>query len=231
MWTPQVRCSSVWTPRNLWSSVIRLALAVTLRKPTGRPWTRVACVMLFCYAAEESVPPPSEISSAFQKANLFYFNLWRPVFIRRACFCRLSKHICKWKWLLVPCAMPIIGYLKGGDTIRLLHSHSDACLTIPSAEQGEELQKSVIQTPDILHITVQGTSMLHIWFCKDLVIFFLLILFSRVIHYETGSASSHARSLWRLEILRVVYVDTVWLVTKLKLKLILYLGDAPSVCW
>lgn len=30
-----------------------------------------------------------------------------------------------------------------------------------------------------------------------------------MIHYETGSVSSHARSLWRLEILRVVYVDTV----------------------
>ncbi|KAA8583639.1 hypothetical protein FQN60_014847 [Etheostoma spectabile] len=32
------------------------------------------------------------------------------------------------------------GYLKGDDTLRLLHSHSDACLTIPSTEQGEELQ-------------------------------------------------------------------------------------------
>ncbi|XP_070696712.1 ryanodine receptor 2 [Pempheris klunzingeri] len=59
------------------------------------------------------------------------------------------------------------GYLKGGDTLRLLHSHSDACLTIPSREQGEELQ--------------------------------------RVMHYEMGSVSSHARSLWRLEILRVVW--------------------------
>uniref|UniRef100_A0A8C3ABS1 Ryanodine receptor 2 n=1 Tax=Cyclopterus lumpus TaxID=8103 RepID=A0A8C3ABS1_CYCLU len=59
------------------------------------------------------------------------------------------------------------GYLKGDDTLRLLHSHSDACLTIPSTEQGEELQ--------------------------------------RIMHYETGSVSSHARSLWRLEILRVVW--------------------------
>ncbi|XP_041802824.1 ryanodine receptor 2-like [Chelmon rostratus] len=59
------------------------------------------------------------------------------------------------------------GYLKGGDTLRLLHSHSDGCLTIPSAEQGEELQ--------------------------------------RIMHYEMGSVSSHARSLWRLEILRVVW--------------------------
>uniref|UniRef100_A0A3Q3W2P9 Uncharacterized protein n=1 Tax=Mola mola TaxID=94237 RepID=A0A3Q3W2P9_MOLML len=57
------------------------------------------------------------------------------------------------------------GYLKGGDTLRLLHSHSDACLTIPSADQGEELQK--------------------------------------VMQFETGSVSSHARSLWRLEILHV----------------------------
>ncbi|KAM8858474.1 ryanodine receptor 2 isoform 7-T11 [Spinachia spinachia] len=59
------------------------------------------------------------------------------------------------------------GYLKGGDTLRLLHSHSDACLTIPSTQQGEELQ--------------------------------------RIMHYETGSVSGHARSLWRLEILRVVW--------------------------
>lgn len=43
----------------------------------------------------------------------------------------------------------ILGYLKGGDTLRLLHSHSDACLTIPSAKEGEELQKSVKQTMDV----------------------------------------------------------------------------------
>ncbi|XP_071766090.2 ryanodine receptor 2-like [Centroberyx gerrardi] len=59
------------------------------------------------------------------------------------------------------------GYLKGGDTLRLLHGHSDACLTIPSTEQGEELR--------------------------------------RMMHYEVGAVSSHARSLWRLEILRVVW--------------------------
>ncbi|XP_068597641.1 ryanodine receptor 2-like [Brachionichthys hirsutus] len=57
------------------------------------------------------------------------------------------------------------GDLKGGDTLRLLHIHSDACLTIPSAEHGEE----------------------------------------NIMHYEIGSVSSHARSLWRLEILRVVW--------------------------
>uniref|UniRef100_H3C4X6 Ryanodine receptor 2b (cardiac) n=1 Tax=Tetraodon nigroviridis TaxID=99883 RepID=H3C4X6_TETNG len=59
------------------------------------------------------------------------------------------------------------GYLKGGDTFRLHHSHSDACLTIASADQGEEPQK--------------------------------------VMHYESGAVSSHARSLWRLEILHVVW--------------------------
>ncbi|XP_041645474.1 ryanodine receptor 2 [Cheilinus undulatus] len=59
------------------------------------------------------------------------------------------------------------GFLKGGDTLRLLHSHSDACLTASSTEQGEELQ--------------------------------------RIMHYESGSVCSHARSLWRLEILRVVW--------------------------
>uniref|UniRef100_A0A665VDB3 Ryanodine receptor 2b (cardiac) n=1 Tax=Echeneis naucrates TaxID=173247 RepID=A0A665VDB3_ECHNA len=59
------------------------------------------------------------------------------------------------------------GYLKGGDTLRLLHSHSDACLTIPSTQE-EELQRSVMQ-------------------------------------HEIGSVLSHARSLWRLDILHVVW--------------------------
>lgn len=39
-----------------------------------------------------------------------------------------------------------IGYLRGGDTLRLLHSHSDACLTVPSPELGEEFQRSVLNT-------------------------------------------------------------------------------------
>ncbi|KAK0132131.1 Ryanodine receptor 2 [Merluccius polli] len=59
------------------------------------------------------------------------------------------------------------GYLKGGDTLRLLHGHSDACLTLPSKEHGEELH--------------------------------------RTIHYGIGSVSSQACSLWRLEILRVMW--------------------------
>ncbi|XP_014010249.2 ryanodine receptor 2 [Salmo salar] len=59
------------------------------------------------------------------------------------------------------------GYLKGGDTLRLLHGHTDECLTVPSTDQGEELRKMV--------------------------------------HYEGGAVSSHARSLWRLEILRVAW--------------------------
>ncbi|KAF7669099.1 hypothetical protein LDENG_00247690 [Lucifuga dentata] len=59
------------------------------------------------------------------------------------------------------------GYLKGGDTLRLLHSHSDACLTVSSTKHGEEQR--------------------------------------RIMNYEIGSVSSHARSLWRLEILRVVW--------------------------
>nr|XP_061794423.1 ryanodine receptor 2-like [Nerophis lumbriciformis] len=57
------------------------------------------------------------------------------------------------------------GYLRGGDTLRLLHSHTDACLTISLPEQDEEHK--------------------------------------RIMHYEIGSVCRHARSLWRLEILRV----------------------------
>ncbi|XP_070398109.1 ryanodine receptor 2 isoform X1 [Nothobranchius furzeri] len=59
------------------------------------------------------------------------------------------------------------GYLKGGETLRLLHQHSAACLTVLSADHEVELH--------------------------------------RVVHYEAGSVSSYARSLWRLEIHRVVW--------------------------
>ncbi|XP_061915089.1 ryanodine receptor 2-like isoform X1 [Entelurus aequoreus] len=59
------------------------------------------------------------------------------------------------------------GYLRGGDTVRLLHSPSDACLTTPCAEQDEDLQ--------------------------------------RIMQYETGSVCRHARSLWRLEMLCLVW--------------------------
>lgn len=122
-----------------------------------------------------------------------------------AWFCRHSKRNCKWKWLLVLCAPQIAGYLKGGDAIRLLHSHSDSCLTIPSAEQGEELQKSVMQYFDIPKITVHVTNT-----AVNLTFPLFKFFFPRAIHYETGSISSHARSLWRLEILHVVYVETVY---------------------
>ncbi|KAM9808663.1 ryanodine receptor 2 isoform 4-T4 [Syngnathus typhle] len=59
------------------------------------------------------------------------------------------------------------GYLRGGETLRLLHSHTDACLTIPAAERDEELQ--------------------------------------RIMQYEIGAVCGHARSLWRLENLHVVW--------------------------
>ncbi|XP_012989669.2 ryanodine receptor 2 isoform X4 [Esox lucius] len=59
------------------------------------------------------------------------------------------------------------GYLKGGDTLRLLRGHTDECLTISSTNQGEEMRS--------------------------------------VMHFEGGAVSSHARSLWRLEMLRVAW--------------------------
>uniref|UniRef100_A0A3B5KSP6 Uncharacterized protein n=1 Tax=Xiphophorus couchianus TaxID=32473 RepID=A0A3B5KSP6_9TELE len=60
-----------------------------------------------------------------------------------------------------------VGFLIGGDVLRLLHGHMDECLTVPSGEHGEEQRRSV--------------------------------------HYEGGAVSSHARSLWRLETLRVMW--------------------------
>ncbi|XP_072545007.1 ryanodine receptor 2 [Salminus brasiliensis] len=57
------------------------------------------------------------------------------------------------------------GHLRGGDTLRLLHGHTDECLTVPQAGRGEEERRSV--------------------------------------HFEGGSASSQARSLWRIEMLCV----------------------------
>ncbi|KAL0964499.1 hypothetical protein UPYG_G00324660 [Umbra pygmaea] len=59
------------------------------------------------------------------------------------------------------------GYLKGGDTLRLLRGHTDECLTISSTDQGEKMHS--------------------------------------VVRFEGGAVSSHARSLWRLEILRVTW--------------------------
>ncbi|MGH0129295.1 UNVERIFIED_CONTAM: hypothetical protein FKN15_004774 [Acipenser sinensis] len=61
----------------------------------------------------------------------------------------------------------VVGYLIGGDVLRLLHGHMDECLTVPSGEHGEEQRRSV--------------------------------------HYEGGAVSVHARSLWRLETLRVAW--------------------------
>ncbi|KAK7901892.1 hypothetical protein WMY93_018661 [Mugilogobius chulae] len=58
------------------------------------------------------------------------------------------------------------GFVRGGDTLRLLHSHSDACLTVSSGAVEEDFQ--------------------------------------RELHYDTA-ASNRACSLWRLEILQVVW--------------------------
>lgn len=81
------------------------------------------------------------------------------------------------------------GYLKGGDTFRLHHSHSDACLTLPSAEQGEEPQKWAEYSS--VRSLLKGP-LVTLW-----CVF-------RLLRYESGSVSSHARSLWRLEMLQVV---------------------------
>lgn len=132
-----------------------------------------------------------------EREPLFYSTL-------SSCLCmkvlllRCRECFCQWEWHFYS-VMSILGYLKGGDTFRLLHSHSDTCLTIMSAEQGEELQKSVKSTSNIFSKTRHKHAASSSDFMK----------FSRVIHYETGSVSSHARSLWRLEILRVVYVYIV----------------------
>ncbi|XP_062863941.1 ryanodine receptor 2 [Trichomycterus rosablanca] len=57
------------------------------------------------------------------------------------------------------------GHLRGGDTLRLLHGHTDECLTVPPAKNGEDER--------------------------------------RLVHFEGGSVSNQARSLWRMEMLRV----------------------------
>lgn len=44
------------------------------------------------------------------------------------------------------CVASILGYLRGGETLKLLHSHSNACLTITATDQGEELQRSLNKT-------------------------------------------------------------------------------------
>ncbi|XP_059376123.1 ryanodine receptor 2 [Carassius carassius] len=59
------------------------------------------------------------------------------------------------------------GHVRGGDSVRLLHGHTDECLTIPAAEDRLEERRSV--------------------------------------HFEGGSVSLQARSLWRLETLHVAW--------------------------
>ena len=39
------------------------------------------------------------------------------------------------------CVLPL-GFLKGGDTFRLLHGHTDECLTVPPVDHGEEERRS-----------------------------------------------------------------------------------------
>uniref|UniRef100_A0AAR2IQQ6 Ryanodine receptor 2b (cardiac) n=1 Tax=Pygocentrus nattereri TaxID=42514 RepID=A0AAR2IQQ6_PYGNA len=71
-------------------------------------------------------------------------------------------------WSVAPISSATVeaqGHLRGGDTLRLLHGHTDECLTIPPAGHGEEDRRSV--------------------------------------HFEGGTASSQARSLWRIEMLCV----------------------------
>lgn len=41
------------------------------------------------------------------------------------------------------CIPILLGYLIGGDVLRLLHGHMDECLTVPSGEHGEEQRRSV----------------------------------------------------------------------------------------
>ncbi|KAI4887181.1 hypothetical protein NFI96_021277, partial [Prochilodus magdalenae] len=71
-------------------------------------------------------------------------------------------------WSVAPISSATVeaqGHLRGGDTLRLLHGHTDECLTIPPAGHGEEDRRSI--------------------------------------HFEGGTASSQARSLWRIEMLCV----------------------------
>ncbi|XP_053365921.1 ryanodine receptor 2 [Clarias gariepinus] len=57
------------------------------------------------------------------------------------------------------------GHLRGGDCLRLLHGHTDECLTVSPAGHAEDERRSV--------------------------------------YFEAGCVSSQARSLWRIEMLRV----------------------------
>ncbi|XP_053538759.1 ryanodine receptor 2 isoform X6 [Ictalurus punctatus] len=71
-------------------------------------------------------------------------------------------------WSVAPvssCSTQAQGHLRGGDCLRLLHGHTDECLTVSPAGHIEDERRSV--------------------------------------HFEAGCVSSQARSLWRIEMLRV----------------------------
>ncbi|XP_077095388.1 ryanodine receptor 2 isoform X2 [Siphateles boraxobius] len=73
-------------------------------------------------------------------------------------------------WSVAPVSSGTVetqGHVQGGDTVRLLHGHTDECLTTPAADHRREERRSV--------------------------------------HFEGGSVSLQARSLWRLEMLHVAW--------------------------
>lgn len=86
----------------------------------------------------------------------------------------------------------VSGFLIGGHVMRLCHGH-DESLTIPGADKSEEEQRSVPQT--VPFITLCNTNT-EVFKCSYLFVF-------RIVNYEAGKGASRARSLWRLEPLRI----------------------------
>lgn len=55
------------------------------------------------------------------------------------------------------------GHLRGGDTLRLLHGHTDESLTVPAAGCGEEERRSVTGALSHYHFKPVPVGNVHLW--------------------------------------------------------------------
>lgn len=97
------------------------------------------------------------------------------------------------RWYIILWCFLGSGYLTGGHVLRLFHGHMDECLTIPAADQGDDQRRWDTKPYATVCKHTQTANLHH---NQSFLLF-------RNAHYEGGAVCSHARSLWRLEPLRI----------------------------
>lgn len=99
--------------------------------------------------------------------------------------------------------MFLLGYLKGGDTFRLMHGHTDDCLAVPPVEHGEEARRSASVPVSLSKHMCSLLVRSKVINPPGHVCSFSLSISLRSVCFEGGPVSSEARSLWHLETMRV----------------------------